>query len=279
MRYKIFLLLFFFFIAISESFSSGIQHAKNIPYSNQTNGRSNLLDIYYEKSETPKKVLVFIHGGSWNSGKKETYWWLGRNFAHKNVVSVIINYSLSPAKYEQMATDCAAALKWVKQNISGYGGDPERIFVMGHSAGGHLAELINLDPRFFQEQNIINPIRGVILDDPFGLDMFEYMTTAEKDHYYNSFIKTFSTDEQIWKKASPLTYISYVANSHLIFIGARTYPSIMLQSNRLYDLLKTMNYPAELYKAKRKRHVAMISQMIFRNNRLYSLILDFMKGH
>jgi len=279
MKHRIFLLLFFYCAGISTSFSFGIKHAKNIAYSNQANGSSNLLDIFYKKPGTPKDVLVFIHGGSWNSGKKEMYWWLGRNFAHKNVVSVVINYSLSPYQYEQMATDCAAALKWVKQNIANYGGDPERIFVMGHSAGGHLAELINLDPWFFKEQNIVNPIRGVILDDPFGLDMYEYMTTAEKDSYYNSFIKTFTTDEQIWRKASPLTYISYATNPHLIFMGGRTYPSIHIQSKRLYELLEAANHPAELYEVKRKKHIPMISQLVYRGNRLYRHMVDFMKSH
>lgn len=82
------------------------------------------------------KLKVFIHGGSWNSGSKETYWWLGKNLAHKNVASVIINYSLSPQyQYEKMTADCAAALKWVSDSIANYGGRAERIFVMGHSSG------------------------------------------------------------------------------------------------------------------------------------------------
>jgi len=279
MKHKIFLLLLLYSSSISPSFSFGVKHAKNVSYSAPGNGSANMLDIFYKKSRTPKNVVVFIHGGSWDSGKKEMYWWLGRNFANKNVVCVVINYSLSPSKYEQMGTDCAAALKWVKQNISSYGGNPDRIFVMGHSAGGHLAELINLDPRFFREQNIANPIRGVILDDPFGLDMYEYMTTAEKDHYYNSFIKTFSTDGEVWKKGSPLTYISNATNAHLIFMGERTYPSILLQSNRLYEWLKAANLPAELYEVKKKKHIPMVSQLVFGWNHLYRIMVDFMKSH
>jgi len=279
MRYKVLLLLFFYFAGISGAFSSGIKRAKNISYTVQAIGTSNLLDIYYKKSGGLKDVLVFIHGGSWDSGKKETYWWLGRNFAHKNVVCVVINYRLSPSKYDQIASDCAAALKWVKENISNYEGNPERVFVMGHSAGGHLAELINSDPSFFRQQNIMNPIRGVILDDPFGLDMYEYMTTAEKDHYYNSFIKTFSTNEEEWKKASPLAYLTNINNPHLIFVGGRTYLSIQLQSKRFYELLKAANLPVDFHEIKRKKHVPMISQMIFRGNRLYGIINGFTASH
>lgn len=66
---------------------------KDIAYLNQSDDKHNMLDIYYpSNTEQTKDVLVFIHGGSWDSGKKETYWWLGKNMASKDVITVIINY-------------------------------------------------------------------------------------------------------------------------------------------------------------------------------------------
>ena len=148
--------MLFYLSSLSSVLAVSIKIKKDISYPSATKSTRNQLDVYYPKDVSQAKdVLVFIHGGSWDSGKKDIYWWMGRNFASKNVVTVIINYPLSPAAgYEDMARDCASAIKWVKDSISTYGGNHERIFAMGHSAGGHLEALIDLDPRFFAEQQI-----------------------------------------------------------------------------------------------------------------------------
>lgn len=273
--------MFLYFNAISATLSAKVLRERDIVYSDKGNGTRNFLDVYYpEIKGDAKDVLVFIHGGSWNSGKKDTYWWLGRNFANKNVVEVNINYRLAPdCQYGEMAADAASAIKWVKNNIGNYGGDPERIFVMGHSAGGHLTALINSDPQFFMDQGIENPIRGVILNDGFGLDMHEYLLNAEKTQQTASFLKTFSTDQEIWKKGSPLTYFNNIKNSYLILVGERTYPAIKIQSKRLSDMLADKSQPVSFKQIAKKKHIGMIGQMIFGRNELYSLILDFMSAH
>ena len=273
-------IFFAFVLILSSSWLFAVQKEKDISYS--INGHTrNILDIYFPKNITSKKsVLVFIHGGSWKKGDKKTYWWLGRNMANKGVVTVIINYRLTPQfQYEEMATDCATAIKWVKNNISQYGGNSNQIFVMGHSAGGHLAALINSDPRFFKHQNIQNPIKGLILNDTFGLDMHEYLSSAENDEFTASFLKTFSTDQEKWKIASPLTYLNNIRNPHLILVGEKSYPSIKNQSKFLFDELKSMNNPVEFHVLKNKKHIAMISQMIFKKNGVYKYLIDFIKMH
>lgn len=178
-----------------------------------------------------------------------------------------------------MPLDCAESLKWVDSNISTYGGDLARIFVMGHSAGGHLAAIVNTDPRFFRQQNIQNPIRAVILNDVFGLDMFEYLNAAEDNDQTNSFLNTFSKDKEIWKTGSPLNYIENVKNPYLIFVGERTFPSIQIQSERLRKQLLQSNKSVDLKIIPRKKHVGMISKMVFKGNQLYNYILDFMKRY
>jgi acetyl esterase/lipase len=280
------LLMLTAFLGQFSVLSAKVIIAKNINYTDKNEERRQL-NIYYQayrpaKTVTPKAkdVIVFIHGGSWSSGKKDTYWWLGRNFARKGVVAVTINYGLAPVnQYEKMADDCANAVKWVQQHIAQYGGDPKRIFVMGHSAGGHLAALINADPRYFKRAGIQNPIRGIILDDPFGLDIKEYLATAVKDHWYDDFIRTFTTDSAVWEKASPLHYITQVKNPHLIFYGARTYPAIQIQSERMNKVLTQQKVPVSLKVIKGKKHVGMIAQMIFGGNQLYDDILGFVASN
>ena len=259
-----------------SALSARVDTAKNINYTDRDEVRRQL-NVYYQKdTSTPKDVVIFIHGGSWSSGKKDIYWWLGRNLARKGVVTVTINYGLAPeSQYEQMGDDCARAVKWVKNHIADYGGNPSRIFLMGHSAGGQLAELINADPKYFEKEGIFNPVKGIILDDPFGLDMKEYMSTSAKDNNYTDFLRTFGANPLNWEKGSPLHYIAHIANPHLIFYGEKTYPAIKLQSERLHKELQAKNVPSELQIIRGKKHVGMITQMIFGNNQLYASILKF----
>lgn len=278
-RYSI--ILIFLFIGLNLSYLFAAKKSANIHYIAGSAGTDNLLDVYYPRNtQTKKSVLIFIHGGAWNSGKKDTYWWLGRNMANKDVVTVIINYTLSPAaKYKQMAMECALAVKWVKENISTYGGNPKNIFLMGHSAGGHLAALIDADPSYFAEVGIENPIKGVILNDAFGLDMFEYLSSAEAGDQTNSFLYTFSNNRETWKEGSPLTYFDNIKHPYLIFSGAETYPSIQRQSKRLSQLMETKKLFSEYHVIRNKKHVAMIGQMVFGWNKLYSFITSFIKNH
>jgi len=267
-------------VGLQTVFARAIDINRNISYSSiPASGPENLLDVYYSKDKSSvKDVLVFIHGGSWNSGKKETYWWLGRNMARKDIVTIIINYSHNPATtYDKMAADCASALKWVSTNAGSYGGNKERIFVMGHSAGAHLSALIHSDPQYFKKEGIPDPIKGIILNDAFGLDMFEYLSKAETDGNTKSFLNTFSTDQEVWKVASPLYYLQNFDAPVLLFVGEKTYPAIKIQSERLRKELTESNRVTNLRIIPGKKHVPMIAQMIFPANELYNYILDFMR--
>lgn len=271
------LLMILAFVGQIFTSAAQIKTAKDIDYGQEQGKVSNQLNIYYPADTSVKKgVVVFIHGGSWSSGKKETYWWLGRNLARKGLVAVMINYGLAPnQQYAKMAQDCAAAVTWVSKHISPYGGNPERIFLMGHSAGGHLAELINADLEYLKTAGFKGEIKGVILNDAFGLDMNEYLSKAEHDDNYYNFLRTFSESPEVWTKASPLNYVQQIKNPHLIFYGGKTYPAIQLQSERIQKQLTEQQVPSTIHVIEGKKHVGMISQMIFGGNQLYQKILDF----
>jgi acetyl esterase/lipase len=253
---------------------------RDISYTYDTQNERNRLDVYYSKTNSLRDVLVFVHGGAWESGSKDTYKYLGQNFVRKGLVTVIINYSLSPNLIGRMAQDCTAAVVWVQRNIFNYGGNPNRIFLMGHSSGGHLIELINSDTRFFRQYGIKNPIHGIILLDAFGLDMYEYLSQAspENDKYYNTFIQVFSNDPRNWKRASPMRYWKNIRNPHLILIGERTYSTIQTQNRDLFGkLISSRQAPVELYQIPRRNHTGMVAYMFFSGNEQYDIILNFMR--
>lgn len=274
-------LVYFILLCCTPLLTLAVNIERDVQYSLVDKGEFNKLDIYYPSIKgDAKDVIIFIHGGSWRSGSKKEYWWLGRNFARKNTVAVLINYPLSPkSQYQEMAYDCAEAVKWVQNNVSKYGGNPNRIFLMGHSAGGHLAALINQDQRFFDKAGIKNPVKGVILNDAFGLDMFQYFEIDKNGKHVPDFLETFTTNTNEWKQASPINYINKTNSPYLLFMGKKTYTTITLQTPIFCNLLKQQGSSANLKEIIGKKHVGMIAQMVLGCNKMYAYILDFMKAN
>lgn len=254
--------------------SCAVQKTKNIVYNTQHDLK---LDVYSPKKvDKPKHVLVFIHGGNWVRGKKSIYKFFGKGFAKKGIVTVIINYRMGEnATYDSLTTNSAMALKWVKQNISQYKGDTNSIFVSGHSAGGHLAALIATDDSYFDKLNIKNPIKGTILIDAFGLDMYTYLSTNKSD-YSKRYYSLFSQDPSIWKKGSPIFHLKKDMPPFLMFVGTKTVPVIIQGSNDFLKALKPYYPETKLIEVKGKHHVGMIFQFLNRRNKAYIEIINFM---
>ncbi len=195
MRYSIHItqITLFALISLASNVIDASHRTKNISYipANSTvkaDPERHLLDVYApnRKPKTPLPVVVFIHGGNWDSGSKNIYWFIGRRLAKQGraadaVVAVIINYRLAPnVLVPAMADDCARAVQWTSQHIGEYGGDPNRIYVMGHSAGGGLAALLATEDELFTKIGMAkNPVKGAILDDPAGINMYDYLLKME----------------------------------------------------------------------------------------------------
>ena len=130
------------------------------------------LDVYVPEAPTKeaRAVIVFIHGGSWNSGSKDQYRFVGSSLAERGFIAVVPNYRLNPAvRFPDFVGDAATAVTWTLRNIASYGGDPQRVFVMGHSAGAHIALLLTLDRRYLAAAGAsADDLRGVIgLSGPY----------------------------------------------------------------------------------------------------------------
>ena len=124
------------------------------------------LDVYLPKQNAvgASAVLIFFHGGSWHDGEREGYGFLGRAFAARGFVTVIADYRKAPSvRFPAFVQDTASAIAWVHANIAKYDGDADRIFIMGHSAGAHIAMMTALDPQWLAANNLTpNVIKGVI---------------------------------------------------------------------------------------------------------------------
>ena len=135
---------------------------RNIPYG--TDPR-NALDIYRPRDQSGlAPVVVFFYGGSWNSGSRQDYAFVGEALAARGIVAVLADYRLYPqVRYPAFLEDAAQAVAWTLKEIGRYGGDPKRVFVMGHSAGAYNAAMVALDQRWLGAQgSSIGALRGLI---------------------------------------------------------------------------------------------------------------------
>lgn len=106
------------------------------------------LDVYVPH-HAPKDapVVVFFYGGSWNSGDREDYSFVGEALASRGIVAVIADYRLYPqVRYPLFLEDGAKAVAWTHAHIQNFSGDPQRVYLMGHSSGAYIAAMLALDP-------------------------------------------------------------------------------------------------------------------------------------
>ena len=107
------------------------------------------LDAYAPKDRTAAPVVVFFYGGSWQGGKRRWFRYVGDALASNGVVAMIPDYRKFPdVRFPAFMHDAARAVAWAREHAREFGGDPSRIFVMGHSAGGQIAALLAADPRY-----------------------------------------------------------------------------------------------------------------------------------
>lgn len=162
--------------------------AANIPalfgdYSRRTDlsygqAQRNRLDVYLPKqSGGATAVVVFIHGGGWNSGDKSHYKFVGAALAELGCLAVLPNYGLYPqVQFPTFMQDVAQAVAWVGMHAVEWGGNPQRLFLIGHSAGAHLAVMLALNEQYLRQAGMSsNDLRGVVgLAGPYDFLPFKY---------------------------------------------------------------------------------------------------------
>jgi acetyl esterase/lipase len=123
------------------------------------------LDVYAPTAvEAPRPIIVFLYGGSWSSGSKDDYEFMGAALASQGFVAVLPDYRLVPdVRFPTFIEDCAAALRWVQDHAAECGGDPRSVVLMGHSAGAYNAAMLALDAHYLRDAGVdASAIRGMI---------------------------------------------------------------------------------------------------------------------
>ena len=132
--------------ALSPNSAFKVTHG--VPYGSDARHQ---LDIYTPapKLASTAPVVVFFYGGNWDSGERADYAFVGHALASRGIVAVIADYRLYPqVRYPEFLHDAAQAVAWTMREVARYGGDAQRLYVMGHSAGAYNAAMVALDPQW-----------------------------------------------------------------------------------------------------------------------------------
>ncbi|MCX8103148.1 MAG: alpha/beta hydrolase [Candidatus Bipolaricaulota bacterium] len=231
------------------------------------------LDLFVPEGVKDVPVLLFVHGGGWTSGDKNLYSFIGRAFAEQGFATAVVNYRLSPkVQHPAHIEDVARAFSWVHKNIAQYGGDPEKIFVMGHSSGGHLIALLALDEKYLRAHDLpLAAIEGAIPIS--GI----YDVTIEPPAPVNIYRVVFGTDPQVRRDASPITHVGPNKPPFLIMYAQFDFPGFDAQARQLLSLLKQYENDAALVEIPGRDHVTIIFNIGAPGDRTTEEVLKFLR--
>ncbi len=253
-----------FLIALSFLSEAQAQNVKrNIPYADPANDRQTL-DVYSPQGAKNLSVVFWIHGGGWETGDKASVQIKPQAFADKGFVFVSTNYRLLPDV--DMATiirDIAKSIHWTHDHIAEYGGDPQRMFVMGHSAGAQLAALICIDDRYLKAEGLsLGIIKGCVPVDGDTYDVPAIIETEEtRRRVHDMPPPKFGHREKFGNdpaKHRDFSAVNHVAKGKgippflLLYVADHPYTSA--QAQRLGNVLKDAGVPVTLFGGKETTH-------------------------
>ena len=215
------------------------------------------LDIYRPAQPAPAAgwpVVVFFYGGSWNRGEKADYKFVGEALASKGVLTLVADYRLYPeVRYPDFLNDSAQALSYGLAEARRLGGDPKRVFVMGHSAGGYNAAMLALDPRWLaQTGHTPRELAGFI-----GLaGAYDFLPMTNVDAQPVFFHPNYPPNTQPIELAD--------ANAPRTFLGAAVKDSLINPERNTVGLanrLKSVGVPVTLKMYDGVSHITLVASM------------------
>jgi arylformamidase len=251
---------------------------RDIPYAGAKNERQTL-DVYAPAGGKDHPVVFWIHGGGWQAGDKAEVQAKPRAFVDKGFVFVSTNYRLLPdATIKEMAGDVAKALRWVHEHAEEYGGDPDRIVVMGHSAGAQLAAPICTDDRYLKAEGLaLSLIKGCVPVDGDTYDVPMQIQTVEQrraDIYKRKF-----GDTESQKDLSPVTHVAKGKDiPPFVILHVADHPETKGQSQRLAKALQEVGVSARAYPAEGKTHETINSDLGLPDDEPTKALFEFLDG-
>jgi acetyl esterase/lipase len=249
------------------------------------------LDVYTSTESKDYPVVVWIHGGGWQAGDKSDVAAKPWAFVERGFVFISINYRFVTAvAMKQIGQDVAKAIRWSHDHASEYGGDPQTMFLMGHSAGASLTALLCTDDRYLKAEGLpLSVLKGCVPVDGDAFDVPMQVRTVEP-YRARSFEKKFG-DAESQKDLSAVTHIAkgksippflilHVADPKGAAIRGRSgspcCPETDIQSQRFAEALEQAGVPAKVYAAEGKSHTTLDSGLGLPGDKPAAVLFEFL---
>jgi len=236
---------------------------RDIRYADSGHAR-HVLDVYAPDDAKNLPVVFWIHGGGWQGGDKSSVQAKPQAFVEKGFVFVSTNYRLLPdVEMETIFRDVAKSIRWVHDHIGEYGGDPNRMLVMGHSAGAQLAALVCIDERYLQDEGLsLKILRGCVPVDGDTYDVPAIIETAETRRRVHGLPQAkvghrekFGNDEAKHRDYSAVTHVAAGKDiPPFLILHVADHPDTSAQAQRLANALREAGIVAKTFGAKATTH-------------------------
>lgn len=238
------------------------------------------LDLYLPKGPGPHPVVIFVHGGYWQAGGRQeifgVYERLGRRLVREEVIGVVISYRLSPRyRYPVHIEDVAAAIASTLRNVEKHGGDLSRVYVVGHSAGGHLAMVAALEPRWLGAHGFsASALAGVVSIS----GVYDVPNLATSYYGSRNVRRVFGTNEDDWRRASPVNLVRGKPKTRLLLaIGDEDEPRLIEQHAAMMQVLRAAKADVEELKIDDRNHNTVVTELFSETDVLGEKIFAMIK--
>ena len=252
---------------------------RGIAYAEPKNERQTL-DVYAAPNGKDQPVVLWVHGGGWRKGDRSNVQKKPQAFVDKGFVFVSTNYRLAPqVTVKEMTADIARAIRWVHDHAGEYGGDPNRIFVMGHSAGAHLAALVCTDDRYLKAEGLsLAVLKGCV---PVDVSVYDVPKRLKDSGSVPpaTFREVFGEKEEVHRDLSPVAHVAkgkHIPPFLILHVADRA--DTKAQSEWFADRLKAAGVPARVFAAEGKTHGTINADLGLPDDKPTQALFEFLDG-
>jgi acetyl esterase/lipase len=294
-----------------------VVRCRDIPYYKGpgADGARHRLDLFLPKDAPDYPVVVLVHGGAWIVGNNRCsglYTSVGEFLASQGIAAALPNYRLSPGvKHPEHVRDIARAVVWVHSHIARRGGNPDRLFLVGHSAGGHLVSLLATDETYLRAEGLRTAdIKGVIsaggvYDIPRGdFELTLGGVTAKALRLdelvpfrgswdgawslpgvpgiplcLDAFGPAFGDDPKVREQASPLTHVRPDLPPFLILSAAGDLPNLGPMAEEFHKALLANGCRSRLMKVAHRNHNSLFFRAVEMRDPVARAMVDFIRDN
>ncbi|RYD49705.1 MAG: alpha/beta hydrolase [Verrucomicrobiaceae bacterium] len=271
--------------ALAEEPSLNVK--RDIPYAEPADPLQHL-DVYAPPKAKNLPVIVWIHGGGWQTGDKAAVGKKPQAFIEKGYVFVSVNYRLLPkVSMGDIVRDVAKSIHWVHDQVGGHGGDPKRLFVMGHSAGAQLAALICTDDRYLKAEGLPMAIlKGCVPVDGDTFDVPAIIETAEtrcRLHHQPQagfgHREKFGNDPEKHRDFSAVTHVAKNKGiPPFLILHVGEHPDTSAQAQRLGAVLREAGVETKVFGARDTWHSKINEELGIAEDPVTKELLAFVEG-